>query len=117
MPGLGKSGISRIKDFRSDNGLVLLRAKRTQLLHGGFVLFNSTHLGVKRSAVEACSQYIELIVGPHRIDLNAAIVLIAHPAAQADFIRVLFDEPAEADALNRSVDEPAACFRHLPGSF
>ncbi len=59
-----------------------LRSKRTQLLHGGFLLFNPAHLGVQRPLMQARGQAIQLIRCADRVDVHSSVVFIAGPAAQ-----------------------------------
>lgn len=82
--------------------------KGTQLLHGSFLLFNSAHLGEAGALVEESSQVPQLIGCADGVNLDASVVFIAHPAAQAECMRVLFDEPAEPDTLYSAGDEPPA---------
>lgn len=82
--------------------------KGTQLLHGGFLLFNSTDFCEAGAAIEQRSQPLQLVCGADRVDLHPAVVFIAHPAAQAEIVRMLLDEPAESDTLYTSRNKPPA---------
>lgn len=77
-------------------------------MHGRFLLFNSTHFGQARPAMQECRKAVERFRLPNRVDLYTAVILIADPASNTDFVRRFFYKPAKADALDTAGDEPAA---------
>jgi hypothetical protein len=85
----------------------LLRAKGTQLLHGSFPLFNPANLGHAGSQTEKRRQFPQLGGRAGRVDLDAAVVFVTNPAANADISGALFDEPAESNTLDSPGDEPS----------
>jgi hypothetical protein len=80
------------------------------LLHGGFLLFNSTYIGRSRPLVQQCRQLIELIARTGGINLYASVVLVSHPSENADGSRVFLDKPAKSYALHPSRYIPPAGF-------
>jgi hypothetical protein len=78
------------------------------LLHGSFLLFNPANLGRARPPIENRRQLLQLAGSADRVNLYAAIVFIANPAAHADVGGVLLDEPSEPDTLHSSRNKPSA---------
>jgi hypothetical protein len=91
-----------------------LRAKGTQLLHGGFLLFNSAYLSQARPLVQKCRKFSQLIGSAGRVDLNPAVIFVADPAAHPDKARVPLDKEAKSNALNTPRNKPAARFDVWP---
>lgn len=87
---------------------VSLGAKGTQLLHGGFLLFNCPDRRHARAAIKQSGQPLQLLAISCGVDLNASVVLVAHPSAEPDLSSALLHEPAIAHALHAAGDEPAA---------
>jgi len=52
----------------------------------------------------------ELVASSLGKNFHAAIVIIAYPASNAQYVRLALDEPAESDALYASADQKAASF-------
>ena len=50
----------------------------------------------------------QLITRPLRKNFYAAVMIIAYPSGNAQDVRLPFDEPPEADALDPSANEEAA---------
>src|ERR1035438_9391319 len=110
MPGLGKSGTSRISDFRlsirfrSDldlkNGIVVVRV---------FLLAQAAHVGKARALAQGSGQIGKLVGWPGGVYLHAPIVEIARIAGQTQrgcrALRVV----AIADALHAPAHEVEAC--------
>jgi hypothetical protein len=78
------------------------------LLHGRFLLFNSTNFRRARAAMQKRGKAIEGFGVADGVNLDAPIVFIADPATKPNFVGRLLDEPAEPNALYASGDEPAA---------
>jgi hypothetical protein len=59
----------------------------------------------------------KLVAGPLGQNFYAAVMIIAHPASDAQDVRLALDKPAEAHALYTSTnDEPASFYRLFGGS-
>lgn len=80
------------------------------MLHGGFAFFNPAHIGHARSPMEQSGEFIQSIRRADGIDLDAAVILIAHPAAQTEALGVLPHEPAEPNPLHAPRNKPLARF-------
>lgn len=78
------------------------------MLHGSFLLFNCAHFGHARTSIKQRREPIELFGVADGVDLHAPVVFVAHPAAQAEFVRALLDEPAESDTLYPAGNKPPA---------
>src|SRR5579863_462362 len=50
----------------------------------------------------------ELVARPLGKHFHAAVVIVAHPAGNAEDVGLTLDEPAEADALDTPADQEAA---------
>jgi hypothetical protein len=79
-------------------------------LHGSFTRFNSPDVRRARPTVEQSGKLVQLPCGTHGVDLNAAVVLVPDPAAEADSAGMFRDEPAETDALHAPGYKPGAGF-------
>src|ERR1039457_5092768 len=101
MPGLGKSGTSRISDFRlsirprSDFDLKIGIA-----LQGGLLLVDPAHVGKAGAFAQGRSQVGKFIGRPGGVYLHAPIVQIAHVAGHTQGIRHTLCVVAIADALH-----------------
>ena len=82
--------------------------KRTQLLHGRFLLINSPNVSRSGTHVKMAGQSRQLLGRTDCIYVHASVILIANPPANADIMSVLLDEPAESHALNAAGNKPAA---------
>jgi hypothetical protein len=80
------------------------------LLHGGFARFNSADVRRARPTVKQSRKLVQLRWGTYPVDLNAAVVLVPDPAAEADSACMFRDEPPEADALHAPGYKPGAGF-------
>ena len=87
------------------------------MLHGGFPLFNPTHVGHAWPLVQRSRQFIQLLAGPGGIHLHPTVVFISNPSAQTEAARMMRDEPAESNSLDAAGNEPLARFDRLPGQF
>jgi len=80
------------------------------LLHGCFLLFNPPDFSHTRALAQVAGECVKLLAGTGRIDLNPAIVLVAHPTPEADQNRVVPGEPAKADTLHAAGNKPPSSF-------
>ena len=78
------------------------------MLHSGFARFNSPDVRRARPTVKQSGKLVELPCGTHRVDLNAAVVLVPDPAAESDAARVLFDKPAKSHTLHPAGNKPGS---------
>ncbi len=77
-------------------------AKRTVLLHGVPLLFNTANRSPPRSPVQLAGERVQLRLRTDGIDQHATIVFIAHITGYAQFGCHALREVAETDALNHS---------------
>lgn len=78
------------------------------MLHGRFLLINPANFGHPWTHPQIAGKFVQLLEVSHRVDLDAAIVFIAHPPAKTQSLRLVFHKPAESDSLNAPRNEPAA---------
>jgi hypothetical protein len=64
--------------------------------------------------MEQRSQAVQLIGSANSVDLNAPVIVIAHPARDTDLPGVLLDKPAESDPLHAAGHKPTP--RRLRGT-
>ena len=76
------------------------------MLHGGFVLFNPADVGATRARAEVSGEAGELVGRANGVYADPAVIFVADPAGDSQFVRTMLGEPAEADALDAAVDEP-----------
>ena len=93
------------------------RAERTELLHYGFLLFDTTNVRMARALVKEPRKFVQLVQSTDCINLDATVIFVAHPSPKTDTIGVLLHEPAEADPLHSPSDEPAPRFDRRPSQF
>src|SRR5271165_3196393 len=117
MPFFGKSGTSRIRclswsAFRlelGDNLPCSFNAKKTDSgSYAGFGFFNRIDARSPRSLPQSRSQARDLIACSLRVNLHAAIGVVAYPAGDQKNVRFPFHEPAEAHSLHASANHKAA---------
>ena len=83
------SGFGEVRNFADElfesvqKSLCLTGLKRTQLLHGGFVLFNSAYVGRAGSLVQPGGEAVQLVRRADGVNLHPAVVFIANPAGKA----------------------------------
>src|ERR1700676_4261439 len=112
MPGLGKSGTSRINRFRSSIGP---RRNCTQLrfdlkwgvgTNVGFLLVHSLHVGPLRTAMKLRGELRELLFGTGGVYFHAAVGEVADIAGEPQLDRSALREVTESDALNEAAHQP-----------
>ncbi len=121
MPFLGKSGTSRISFFSGSQlnrdgcgaGFDIYQApSMRKVVRPATGLASASSTSSTRAArgpgSQTRSQPEQLLARSHGQNFHAAVGIVAHPAGDAEDMRLAFHEPAKADALHPSANQEAA---------
>jgi hypothetical protein len=81
----------------------------------GFDFLDIIHPGGAGTGTQARSQAEQLIAGALGQNLHAAVGVVAHPARNAEDVRLALYKPAKTHTLNAAADQEAASLGGLLG--